>query len=85
MPRPAGRTVFTPTGRRSPKPHRARSDLAPGELSDRTVWEELERRNALTATVRFAGRPRSGAAFHDVSLQHNQSKPVSLEGGEPLR
>jgi hypothetical protein len=60
---------LTPSGRQASRPHQARIHPADRELTlDREVWEELERRGASIASVRFTGDRRAGASFGPVTL-----------------
>jgi hypothetical protein len=52
----AGELCETPSGREALRAHVARLRAARWELSWQDVWEELERRGALSAVVPFAGR-----------------------------
>jgi DNA invertase Pin-like site-specific DNA recombinase len=60
---------FTPRGRSTARPHSARLHPSIGELTRSEAWEELQRRGANIATLRFTGKRRTGASFGPIRLE----------------
>ncbi len=72
-----GERCWTPSGRVASKVHTARLRPARWELVRRAaVWEELERRDATTATVPFRGQAGQGGDMDVIQL-------LRLEGEAP--
>jgi hypothetical protein len=82
---PAGEHCSTPTGRPASQVHTARLRPARWELIFRAaVWDELERRAVVVATVPFRGRAGQGGEVDVIRLQRvrgEESREVRLWSG----
>ena len=64
-----GERCATPSGREASRPHTARLAPSPRELVSRaSVWDELERRGATIAIVRFSGHAGRGGRTDTITL-----------------